>query len=147
MTDSNLHTPEEQEMTDRKDCLTRPDGECISEGRCVHDYPLTLAGVEHALIDLVPPRERSERMQAIDAVMEVVTGLVGLLKHEAQGWKDIADSNRAAYESMLPQNRKIALSDPLVCQQIAELEAGSETGAGFETCDSPTPSSGDTKND
>ena len=57
------------------------------------------------------------------------------LEKEVRGWKDIAESNLAAYNAILPSvSRKLMdINDPEVCRRLAEAECGSEIGVGFET--------------
>ena len=54
---------------------------------------------------------------------------------KASGWQDIAESNLAAYNNILPSvSRKLMdINDPEVCRRLAEAECGSEIGVGFET--------------
>lgn len=56
-------------------CMTRPDGECVSEGPCIHGIPATLEGIEAGLMALVPPKDRSAKMPAMDAIMHAVEQL------------------------------------------------------------------------
>ena len=73
-----------------------------------------------------------------DAAREALRSHVAELEKEIKGWIDIANSNRQAYESMLPHNQHRSLidhSDPEVCRRLAEIEGASEVGIGFETID------------